>query len=169
MKKSLREVQFTSSQDAPGLPHGRWRLCRRLSRLPATVPDEAVPESARTSADEPADQWARFKALVSEASKPIGVMLQALDVREVGVDQGVLRIVLGPKTKLFRTMLEQKQDEVLVPAARSVYAVDQVRLVEEGSPEPGRQETADRGSCGRQAGIAQEDVRCDGVAVRLLR
>jgi hypothetical protein len=38
-------------------------------------------------------------------------------------------------------MLEQKQDEVLVPAARSVYAVDQVRLAEEGSPEPERQET----------------------------
>jgi len=135
-----REVQFTSSQDAPRPAVRQMETVRKVVEVSPGSPDEAVPETRSSSAGEPVDQWAHFKALVSDASKPIGVMLQALDVREVGVDQGVLRIVLGPKTKLFRTMLEQKQDEVLVPAARSAYAVDQVRLVEEGSQEPAQQE-----------------------------
>jgi hypothetical protein len=113
---------------------------QKVMEVPPGSPGETVPETRNTSTGEPADQWAHFKALVSDASKPIGVMLQALDVREVAVDRGVLRIVLGPKTKLFRTLLEQKQDEVLVPAARSAYAVDQVKLVEEGSQEPVQQE-----------------------------
>jgi len=56
-----------------------------------------------------------------------------------------LRIVLGPKAKLFQTMLEQKEDEVLVPAARSAYGVDRVRLVDQGSqdetPQPSTPET----------------------------
>ena len=133
-----RGVQFTNSQDGP----------RPAVRQPETVQKvvvaspECTDESVPPSTGDPAEQWTYFKALVSEASKPIGVMLQALDVREVGVDQGVLRIVLGPKTKLFRTMLEQKQNEVLVPAARSAYAVGQVRLVEEGSADLVRAETA---------------------------
>jgi DNA polymerase III subunit gamma/tau len=135
-----RGVQLTSSQDALRPAVRPEEAVQKVSNASPGAPDEVVGESASRSAEESADQWARFKALVSEANKPIGVMLQALDVREVGVDQGVLRIVLGPKTKLFRTMLEQKQDEVLVPAARSAYAVDQVRLVEEGSPDPARQE-----------------------------
>jgi DNA polymerase III subunit gamma/tau len=89
--------------------------------------------SQTPSAGALSDQWKRFKTLVTEASKPIGIMLQALDVREVGVEQGVLRIVLGPKAKLFQTMLEQKQDEILVPAARSAYGVERIRLMEQGS------------------------------------
>jgi len=136
-----REVQFTSSQDAPRPAVRQMQTVQKVVEVSPDSPGETVPETRSISTGEPADQWAHFKALVSDASKPIGVMLQALDVREVGVDQGVLRIVLGPKTKLFRTMLEQKQDEVLVPAARSAYAVDQVKLVEEGSQEPARQET----------------------------
>ena len=135
------EVQFTSSQqDVPRPAVRQVETVQKVIEAPPGSPGETVPETRNTSTGEPADQWAHFKALVSDASKPIGVMLQALDVREVAVDQGVLRIVLGPKTKLFRTLLEQKQDEVLVPAARSAYAVDQVRLVEEGSQEPVRQE-----------------------------
>jgi len=135
-----REVQFTSSQDVSRPAVRQVEAVQKAAEVFPGSPDETVPESRSTSAGEAADQWAHFKALVSDASKPIGVMLQALDVREVRVDQGVLRIVLGPKTKLFRTMLEQKQDEVLVPAARSAYSVDQVRLVEEGSQEPAQQE-----------------------------
>jgi DNA polymerase-3 subunit gamma/tau len=136
-----RDVQFTSSQDAPRSATRQIETVQKVVEVFPGSPDETVPEPGNTSAGEPAEQWAHFKVLVSDASKPIGVMLQALDVREVRVDQGVLRIVLGPKTKLFRTMLEQKQDEVLVPAARAVYGVDQVKLVEEGSQEPARQET----------------------------
>jgi DNA polymerase-3 subunit gamma/tau len=136
-----REVQFTNIQDSPVPAARQVDTVQKAVGISHDGSSEAVPEPSHTSVGEPAERWAHFKALVSEASKPIGVMLQALDVREVGIDQGVLRILLGPKTKLFRTMLEQKQDEVLVPAARSVYAVDQVRLAEEGSPEPGRQET----------------------------
>lgn len=135
-----RVVQFTGSQHVPG-PAVQAGVLQKTAVVTAENTDETVPESAGPSSGESADQWARFKALVSDASKPIGVMLQALDVREVGIDQGVLRIVLGPKTKLFRTMLEQRQDEVLVPAARSVYAVDQIKLVEEGFLEPVQQET----------------------------
>jgi DNA polymerase-3 subunit gamma/tau len=135
-----RGVQFTSGQDAPRPAVRQVEAVQKTVEVFPGSPDETVPESRSTSTGEPAEQWAHFKALVSDASKPIGVMLQALDVREVRVDQGVLRIVLGPKTKLFRTMLEQKQDEILVPAARSAYAVDQVRLVEEGSQEPAQQE-----------------------------
>jgi hypothetical protein len=94
---------------------------------------ETAPAPQSPSERVPSDQWERFKTLVTDASKPIGVMLQALDVREVGVEQGILKIVLGPKAKLFQTMLEQKQDEVLVPAARSAYGVDRIKLVEQGS------------------------------------
>ncbi|MCX6063428.1 MAG: AAA family ATPase, partial [Caldiserica bacterium] len=137
-----RGVQFKSSQDVLRPAVRLAEAVQKVSNASPGAPDEAVGESTSRSAEESADQWAHFKALVSEANKPIGVMLQALDVREVGVDRGVLRIVLGPKTKLFRTMLEQKQDEVLVPAARSAYAVEQVRLVEEGFPDPARQEAA---------------------------
>lgn len=133
-------VQFTSSQDVPRPAALQTETPHTTVEITPDSPDKTIPESTSTSAGEPADQWAHFKALVADASKPIGVMLQALDVREVGVDRGVLRIVLGPKTKLFRTMLEQKQDEVLVPAARSAYGVEQVRLVEEGSQDPVRQE-----------------------------
>jgi DNA polymerase III gamma/tau subunit len=136
-----RAVQFTSSQEAPGPAVRQVEAVQNTVDVSRGSLDETLPEPSNTFADEPADQWAHFKALVSDASKPIGVMLQALDVREVRVDQGVLRIVLGPKTKLFRTMLEQRQEEVLVPAARSAYAVDQVRLVEEGSQEPAEKET----------------------------
>jgi len=103
---------------------------------PEAEPEPVVQPAGPASAQDPdAQEWARYKAVVSEASKPIGVMLQALDVRKVGVDQGMLRIVLGPKARLFRTTLEQKQDEVLVPAAHAVYGVDRVVLSEEGSPE----------------------------------
>jgi DNA polymerase III subunit gamma/tau len=137
-----RGVQFTSSQEALRPVVLQAEAAQNTAETPRDSLDETVPEPRSTFADDPADQWARFKALVSDASKPIGVMLQALDVREVRVDQGVLRIVLGPKTKLFRTMLEQRQEEVLVPAARSAYAVDHVRLVEEGSQESAEQETA---------------------------
>ncbi|MHB8106755.1 MAG: DNA polymerase III subunit gamma/tau [Candidatus Cryosericum sp.] len=135
------EVQFTSSQDVPRPAVRQAETVRTVVEVSSGSSRDTVPETRAVSTGEPADQWTHFKALVSDASKPIGVMLQALDVREVGVDHGVLRIVLGPKTKLFRTMLEQKQDEVLVPAARSAYAVDQVKLVEEGSQEPVRQES----------------------------
>jgi DNA polymerase-3 subunit gamma/tau len=135
-------VQFTSSQEALRPVVRQVEAVQNTAEAPHDSLDETAPESRSTFADDPADQWARFKALVSDASKPIGVMLQALDVREVRVDQGVLRIVLGPKTKLFRTMLEQRQEEVLVPAARSAYAVDHVRLVEEGSQESAEQEPA---------------------------
>lgn len=137
------------------LPRGvQFRASQEVS-APVTVPTESgapVPEESLLDAapaaagtmksvdEDPARRWTRFKALVSESSKPIGIMLEALDVREVGVDQGVLRIVLGPKTRFFRTMLEQKQDEVLVPSARSAYGVERVRLVEEGSSEPATQD-----------------------------
>ena len=96
-----------------------------------------VAQAAGPASGEDADiqQWDRYKAVVSEASRPIGVMLQALDVRKVGVDQGTLRIVLGPKARLFRAALEQKQAEVLAPAAHAVYGVDRVVLAEEGSAE----------------------------------
>jgi DNA polymerase-3 subunit gamma/tau len=140
-----------------GVDHGREETLHdvHFARQPDVVlPAEAVAEEARPGAAEtgalseaaesdtasPAssvgalsDQWERFKALVTEASKPIGIMLQALDVREVVVEDGVLRIVLGPKAKLFQTMLEQKQEEILVPAARSAYGVDRIRLVDQGS------------------------------------
>ena len=137
-----RGVQFTNSQDGPRLAVRQPETTQKVVEASPDSTDKTVSPSADASTGEPAEQWTRFKSLVSEASKPIGVMLQALDVREVGVDKGVLRIVLGPKTKLFRTMLEQKQNEILVPAARSAYAVDQVRLVEEGSAESVDQETA---------------------------
>ncbi|HEY9093814.1 MAG TPA: hypothetical protein VIN62_03145, partial [Candidatus Cryosericum sp.] len=98
---------------------------------------EPVAESAAPVSGEDADiqRWDRYKAVVSEASRPIGVMLQALDVRKVGVDQGILRIVLGPKARLFRAALEQKQAEVLAPAAHAVYGVERVVLAEEDSGE----------------------------------
>ncbi|MCE5192318.1 DNA polymerase III subunit gamma/tau [bacterium] len=111
--------------------------------VPTGLGSDSALDAARavkSGDDDAARQWTRFKSIVAESSKPIGIMLEALDVREVGVDQGVLRIVLGPKTKLFRTMLEQKQDDVLVPSARTVYGVERVQLVEEGSSEPGGQD-----------------------------
>lgn len=113
-----------------------------LTESSRPVPDEPLPDvsvtrsgTSETAKEDAAQLWTRFKTLVTEASKPIGIMLQALDVREVGIDSGVLRIVLGPKTKLFRTMLEQKMDEVLVPCAHSTYGIDKVLLVEEESPD----------------------------------
>ncbi|HWQ21414.1 MAG TPA: DNA polymerase III subunit gamma/tau [Clostridia bacterium] len=134
-------VQFTSIQDVPRPALSQAETMQNALGLSPDSPPGVAPQSLGTLEGEPAERWGHFKALVSEASRPIGVMLQALDVREVGVDQGALRIVLGPKTKLFRAMLEQKQDEVLVPAARSVYAVDRVNLVDEGSQQAVREET----------------------------
>ncbi|MHB8071447.1 MAG: DNA polymerase III subunit gamma/tau [Candidatus Cryosericum sp.] len=129
------EVRFASQQEVPlpasTVPGVTQQMTPEVS--PASLAAETVPASQEASAGAPSDQWERFKTLVTEANKPIGIMLQALDVREVGVEQGVLRIVLGPKAKLFQTMLEQKQDEVLIPAARSAFGVDRIRLVEQGS------------------------------------
>lgn len=130
-----RGVQFRTSPEASvpvtAPPASGGAVSEQIPPV-AAVTASGMPE---TASEDAAQLWARFKALVAEASKPIGIMLQALDVREVGTDSGVLRIVLGPKTRLFRTMLEQKADEVLVPCARSAYGVERVVLVEEESPE----------------------------------
>jgi len=132
---SSREVHFASQQDAvmpaEAAPGVAAQTAAEISTASVTAETSSTPQTP--SAGALSEQWERFKTLVTEASKPIGIMLQALDVREVGVEQGVLRIVLGPKAKLFRAMLEQKQDDVLVPAARSAYGVDRIKLVEEGS------------------------------------
>ncbi len=129
-------VRFVSNQEAAGQPAVEpvGTIMRQTAVEPVHLEESTLaPDSQSSPGGIPADQWERFKMLVTDASKPIGVMLQALDVREVGVEQGALRIVLGPKTKLFQTMLEQKQDEVLVPAAHSAYGVDRVKLIEEGT------------------------------------
>ncbi|MGB9665975.1 MAG: DNA polymerase III subunit gamma/tau [Candidatus Cryosericum sp.] len=134
-----RSVQFKTGQEA-------LRPVADAAETRGGSPEETRPEIASSPAGpgaaggEDAQRWTRFKELVSESSKPIGIMLEALDVRQVEVDQGVLRIVLGPKTRFFRTMLEQKQNEVLVPCARSAYGVEQVRLVEEGTAESSAQD-----------------------------
>ncbi len=133
-----RDVRFTNQQGASRLV---TTTVAEVAPQSAPEPDHALVEAGEKAVSEGSsegglsDQWERFKTLVTDANKPIGITLQALDVREVGVEQGVLRIVLGPKAKLFQPMLEQKRDEVLVPAARSAYGVDQIRLVEQGSQE----------------------------------
>lgn len=111
----------------------------------ATTPAaESMPEKDEEPSSEPviadgvspetnvelSEQWNRFKAVVAESSNPIGVMLQALDIRQVGVLQDTLTITLGPKARLFKPMLEQKQQEVLVPAARTVYGATGLRFVD---------------------------------------
>jgi DNA polymerase III subunit gamma/tau len=130
-----REVRFANQQDMPRQMAAAAEAVQQTTSESDRVSTAAETAPAPQSPSErvPSDQWERFKTLVTDASKPIGVMLQALDVREVGVEQGILKIVLGPKAKLFQTMLEQKQDEVLVPAARSAYGVDRIKLVEQGS------------------------------------
>ncbi len=85
------------------------------------------------------EQWNRFKAVVAESSNPIGVMLQALDIRQVGVLQDTLTITLGPKARLFKPMLEQKRQEVLVPAARTIYGVTELRFVDAETENPASQ------------------------------
>ncbi len=109
---------------------------------------EAVPESSHTSVGEPAERWARFKTLVSEASKPSGVMRQALDVREVGIDQGVLRILLGPKTKLFRTSSTEAGRSFVRPRSLCSRSSDARRILN------WRQETV-TGFCGRHAELSR--------------
>ncbi len=102
---------------------------------PSPAPVVPASESVTQSSGPVSEQWEHFKSLVAEASKPIGVMLQALDVQEVSASDTALRIVLGPKTKLFRTVLDQKRDEILVPAAKAAYHVENVILAEKDSPE----------------------------------
>ncbi|HOV50254.1 MAG TPA: DNA polymerase III subunit gamma/tau [Candidatus Cryosericum sp.] len=132
-ERKVEPVQFVSRdvhRSEPAAVHAE-------SPTGSEAEPEPVAESAAPVSGEDADiqRWDRYKAVVSEASRPIGVMLQALDVRKVGVDQGILRIVLGPKARLFRAALEQKQAEVLAPAAHAVYGVERVVLAEEDSGE----------------------------------
>lgn len=133
-EEASREVRFPNQLNVPSPAAVAADTARWVVPEPGDTAASQSSEASRNPHEEAApDQWERFKEFVTDASKPIGIMLQALDVREVSVEQGILRIVLGPKAKLYQAMLEQKQDEVLIPAARSAYGVDQIRLLEEGS------------------------------------
>jgi len=54
---------------------------------------------------------------------------------------------------------------VLVPSARTVYGVERVQLVEEGSSEPGGQDAPAEAPVDDEARTPQEDIRRDGVLV----
>jgi len=132
---SFKNVALPSHPVEQAVPSSAQSATAHIAEPEMPADREPVSTLAETHHGPQSDQWERFKSLVTEASKPIGIMLQALDVQEVTVADGTLHIILGPKAKLYRAMLEQKRDETLVPAARTIYAVEKVVLAEKGSSE----------------------------------
>ncbi|MDO9100615.1 MAG: DNA polymerase III subunit gamma/tau [Caldisericota bacterium] len=134
-------------EQKPAIPFGPASSAGVQSRPVASNRDERGDESSgdameSTSTEAPPTSdmssgqllWQQFQERVGSASGPIGVMLHALDVRDVLVEHGVLRIVLGPRAKLYKAALDGKMDDVLLPAAQAVYGVTGVILAEQETP-----------------------------------